>query len=91
MVGCKRLPEQSRRPGNPISGRIVALADVFDALTHERPHEAAWSVADSVPEIRRLAGSQFDTAVVDAFNQLDADKLAGHTRTHPRPRLAAVS
>ena len=75
----------------PLTGRIVAVADVFDALTHERPYKAAWSVVDSVCEIRRLSGTQFDPAVVDAFNQLDADQLAGHVPAATYRRLAAVS
>jgi putative nucleotidyltransferase with HDIG domain len=61
----------------PLSGRIVALADVFDALTHERPYKPAWSVDDAVAEIRRLRGRQFDPAIVDVFLQLDAHALDG--------------
>jgi PAS domain S-box-containing protein len=64
----------------PLSGRIVAVADVFDALTHDRPYKPAWSIADSVSEMRRLAGVQFDPALIDAFLQLDPDQLAGHTK-----------
>jgi putative two-component system response regulator len=75
----------------PLTGRLVAVADVFDALTHERPYKAAWNVVDSVHEIRRLSGTQFDPAIVDAFNQLNADQLAGHTPTNTYRRLAAVS
>jgi putative two-component system response regulator len=59
----------------PICGRIVALADVFDALTHVRPYKPAWSVDQAVAEIRRLRGSQFDPAVVDAFELIDAREL----------------
>jgi HD-GYP domain-containing protein (c-di-GMP phosphodiesterase class II) len=59
----------------PLSGRIVALADVFDALTHTRPYKLAWSGDDAVSEICRLAGRQFDPAVVQAFLRLDADDL----------------
>jgi putative two-component system response regulator len=55
----------------PLSGRIVALADVFDALTHSRPYKRAWTVDQAVDETRRLRGSQFDPAVVDAFLELD--------------------
>jgi hypothetical protein len=61
----------------PMSGRIVALADVFDALAHARPYKAAWPLADAVKEIRRLSGLQFDPQVVDAFLTLDADELIG--------------
>ncbi|MDQ3890755.1 MAG: HD domain-containing protein, partial [Actinomycetota bacterium] len=59
----------------PLTGRIVALADVFDALTHERPYKHAWRIAEAVTEIRRLAGRQFDPAIVGAFAELDASEL----------------
>jgi putative two-component system response regulator len=51
----------------PIAGRIVAVADVFDALTHVRPYKPAWSRAEAVAEITSHAGDHFDPAVVDAF------------------------
>ena len=51
----------------PITGRIVAVADVFDALTHSRPYKAAWSTADAVTELTSQAGRHFDPQVVDAF------------------------
>jgi HD-GYP domain-containing protein (c-di-GMP phosphodiesterase class II) len=59
----------------PLSGRIVALADVFDALTHTRPYKLAWSGDDAVTEICRLTGRQFDPVVVQAFLALDAESL----------------
>jgi putative nucleotidyltransferase with HDIG domain len=52
----------------PLSGRIVALADVFDALTNERPYKPAWSISRATDEINRLAAMQFDPAVVRAFH-----------------------
>lgn len=55
----------------PSAGRLVALADVFDALTHDRPYKAAWPVATAVAEIRSLAGTHFDPVVVEAFLTLD--------------------
>jgi HD domain len=61
----------------PQCGRIVALADVFDALTHARPYKEAWPVDRAVEEIHRLRGLQFDPGVVEAFDQLDAEELAG--------------
>ncbi len=74
----------------PLSGRIVAVADVFDALTHERPYKRAWSVPESILEMRRLTGLQFDPTIIHAFNQLNPDQLAGHT-PHDIPRhLKAV-
>jgi putative two-component system response regulator len=59
----------------PIAGRIVALADVFDALTHARPYKPAWGVQDAVAEIKRAGGAQFDPVLVDAFAELDHERL----------------
>lgn len=50
----------------PLMGRIVAVADVFDALTQARPYKEAWSVEESLTELRYLAGSSFDPQVVEA-------------------------
>lgn len=51
----------------PVCGRILAVADVFDALTHQRPYKEAWPVDAAVEEIRSQRGRQFDPQVVDAF------------------------
>jgi putative two-component system response regulator len=51
----------------PLAGRIVAVADVFDALTQNRPYKAAWPVNDAIAEMERQRGKQFDPALVDAF------------------------
>jgi putative two-component system response regulator len=52
----------------PESGRIVAVADVFDALTTRRPYKQAWSVEDAAAEILRGAGSHFDPRLVAVFH-----------------------
>ncbi len=57
----------------PLVGRIVAVADVFDALTHDRPYKEAWSVESACAEIERSAGSQFDPRVVAAFLAMRAE------------------
>jgi cyclic di-GMP phosphodiesterase len=54
----------------PLAGRITAVADVFDALTHARPYKPAWGLEPSVTEIVSGAGTQFDPAVVGAFQEL---------------------
>lgn len=51
----------------PESGRIVALADVFDALTSSRPYKRAWPVDEAVAYIRDNSGKHFDPAVVAHF------------------------
>jgi putative nucleotidyltransferase with HDIG domain len=51
----------------PLAARIFAVADVFDALTSERPYEAARSRDEAIEIIRAEAGRQFDPAVVETF------------------------
>jgi putative two-component system response regulator len=51
----------------PLAARIVAVADVFDALTQDRPYKRAWPELQAVDEIVAGAGSQFDPHVVSAF------------------------
>ena len=72
----KGYPRGLRGLEIPLAARIVALADVFDALTHERPYKHAWPVDEATREISRLRGRQFDPAVVDAFGGLDPFALA---------------
>ena len=51
----------------PLAGRIVAVADVFDALLQKRPYKPAWPIDAAVAEIGRQRGMQFDPNIVDAF------------------------
>lgn len=51
----------------PESARIVAIADVFDALTMKRPYKKAWSNADAVAEVSRSAGTHFDPEMTEMF------------------------
>jgi CHASE2 domain-containing sensor protein len=51
----------------PLPGRISTICDVYDALTSARPYKPAWGVDEALEEIRRLRGTQFDPALVDAF------------------------
>ena len=51
----------------PLASRIVAVADVFDALTHERPYKNAWPPEQAIAEIVRQRGLQFDPQVVDTL------------------------
>lgn len=54
----------------PESARIVALADVFDALTMSRPYKKPWTVAEAADEIRRGAGSHFEPRLVELFEKI---------------------
>lgn len=51
----------------PLEGRIVALADVFDALTSARPYKRAWSVTEAMEYIEGGAGKHFDPALVECM------------------------
>ena len=53
----------------PLSGRICAIADVFDALTMERPYKKAWAEEDAKQHIIKLSGIQFDPQLVVAFSE----------------------
>lgn len=51
----------------PISARIVAIADVFDALTTNRPYKTAWSIEDAIALLLEEKGKHFDPHLVDLF------------------------
>jgi putative two-component system response regulator len=51
----------------PLHGRIVAVADVFDALTSERPYKKAWEIERALEFLREGAGTHFDPQCVSAF------------------------
>ena len=60
----------------PLEGRIVAICDVFDALTSERPYKQAWPVEKAVAEIERCSGSQFDADLVTCFLRIVPELVA---------------
>ncbi len=60
-------PHRLRGDDIPIESRIVAVADIFDALTSKRPYKEAWSMDDAFQELRKLAGSKLDFDCVEAL------------------------
>lgn len=60
----------------PLVGRIVAVADVFDALTSERPYKKAWDVEAAVSYLRENRGKHFDPQCVDVFLEKFDEVLA---------------
>jgi putative two-component system response regulator len=68
----------------PLVGRVVAVADVFDALTHGRPYRSAWPVGQALARIQRGAGSQFDPRVVAAFLAAHESARAQSVRARAR-------
>lgn len=63
----KGYPEGLRGADIPLVGRIVAIADVFDALTSARPYKEAWPLQKAVNLLVEKKGSQFDPQLVDLF------------------------
>jgi len=60
-------PENPRGENISIFGRIVAVADVYDALSCKRVYKEAWEQDEVLTEIKKLSGTKFDPEVVDAF------------------------
>lgn len=60
-------PKGLRGEAIPQSARIVAIADVFDALTMVRPYKSAWTINEAVEEIKKGRGQHFDPNLVDSF------------------------
>lgn len=76
----------------PLAGRIVAIADVFDALVNERPYKRAWPVADALAEMASQSDKHFCPVVLAAFLELDhAALLAGRPGTGPTPSVDFVA
>lgn len=71
----------------PLGARIVGIADVFDALTHERPYKPAWGLGRAVEEIVTSRERSFDPELVDAFLDLDPATLV--EPSEPLPDLAS--
>src|SRR6195256_2499041 len=76
----------------PMQVRILSVADVFDALTSDRPYRQAMSVAEATEIIEREAGRQFDPAVVSAFKARLASIVAilRKERDKPTPQLDEI-
>ena len=59
----------------PLGARIVAVADAYHAMVHERPYKGALSHEEALEELRQHAGTQFDPQVVDVFCSIYADAV----------------
>jgi hypothetical protein len=80
----------------PLAARIVAVADVYDALISERPYKRAWERGEAIAEIRRMSGTHLDPHVVEAFLDLYATNVlrdldAEMTHDHGDPRGIAFA
>jgi HD-GYP domain-containing protein (c-di-GMP phosphodiesterase class II) len=64
-AGRRALPKKGEEI--PLYGRIVSVADVYDALSSRRSYKDAWDEGRVLEEMRRLSGKSFDPDVIDAF------------------------
>jgi putative nucleotidyltransferase with HDIG domain len=77
----------------PLEARILSVVDVFDAMTHERSYRKALSRETAIAELERVAGTQFDPAVVEAFLGLlsrQGEELAAPAQTTAKERQPAA-
>jgi len=80
-------PDGLKGEAIPLTARILAVADVYDALTSSRAYRGSWSREAALKEIERQAGTQFDPAVVTAFAAI-IDGLPEAMPEEPRPEAA---
>ncbi|HET9435576.1 MAG TPA: diguanylate cyclase [Candidatus Limnocylindrales bacterium] len=70
----------------PLGARIVAIADAYDAMTHDRPYKRAIGHDEAIRELRRHAGTQFDPDLVNLFCD-----LFGAVAPEPDPTVLAIT
>lgn len=68
-------PDGLARESIPLAARVFAVADTLDAMTTDRPYRPGASIAEARSEIRSLAGTQFDPAVVDRLDEISDEQL----------------
>jgi HD-GYP domain-containing protein (c-di-GMP phosphodiesterase class II) len=70
----------------PLLGRIICLADCFDAMTTSRTYRTSLPLPAAMAEIRRCSGTQFDAELAELFLQLDLRRLLKEAREYPMER-----
>ncbi len=68
----------------PLVGRITAVADVFDALSHDRPYKPAWPIGQAIARIKRASDSQFDPRVAAVFLDIARENAIDDDREPPK-------
>jgi len=80
-------PNGTRGDEIPLVGRIVALSDVFDALTSERPYKKAWPVREAVAYVTEQSGKHFDPDLVKVFHA-EMPQLLEIRHRYPEPQTS---
>jgi putative two-component system response regulator len=76
----KGYPRGLKGEDIPLVGQICSVADVFDALTSERPYKKAWGIEEALNEIKNCKGQNFNPKVVDAFFDVQKEIYAIHSQ-----------
>jgi HD-GYP domain-containing protein (c-di-GMP phosphodiesterase class II) len=90
-------PDRLKGDEIPLLGRIVSVADAFDAMTTDRPYSKAWTLERAIARLRELAGVKFDESVVVAMEtafgegDLEPAKVRAATRLENAPMAEAES
>ena len=66
-------PDGLKGDAIPLGARVLAVADVYDALTSKRSYREGWSHAEAVRHVRELSGTHFDPAVAQAFENVESE------------------
>jgi len=76
-------PDGLKGESIPLAARIVTVADVYDALIHQRSYKPAWPVEKAIAEMKLLSGKLFDPGILKAFLKIHRDKPNGkQVQTH---------
>jgi HD-GYP domain-containing protein (c-di-GMP phosphodiesterase class II) len=71
----------------PLLGRVITVADTFDAMTTDRPYQKAFTLEFALNRIRTMANIKYDPKIVDAFGRsCEEGKVTLHKPQRPRPR-----
>lgn len=68
-------PRGIRKESIPLGARMFMVADVYDALTSERPYRSPMTYEEAIADIRNMSGSHFDPVVVDTFMAIEPEQL----------------
>ena len=71
---CKGYPNGKAREGIPLTARIIAVAEAYDAMQRDCPYQSKRSAEEALTQVRCSSGSQFDPQVVEAFLKTIADQ-----------------
>lgn len=80
----KGYPARLAGENIPLMGRLICLADCFDAMTSSRTYRRAMPIEAALTEIRRCAGTQFDPALTDVFLSIGTDQFRDLLMNHKR-------